>query len=34
MRVFYEDAFLLSSNFRIIKDKVAYNIAFKLTGEG
>ena len=33
MRVFYEDAFLLSSDFIIINDKVAYNIAFKLTGE-
>jgi hypothetical protein len=33
MRVFYEDAFLLSSDFIIINDKVAYNIAFKLIGE-
>jgi hypothetical protein len=33
VKVFYEDAFLLSSDFIIINDKVAYNIAFKSTGE-
>lgn len=33
VRVFYENAFLLSSDFIIINDKVAYNIAFKSTGE-
>jgi hypothetical protein len=33
VKVFYEDAFLLSSDFIIINDKVAYNVAFKSTGE-
>jgi len=33
VKVFYEDAFLLSSDFVIINDKVAYNLAFKSTGE-
>jgi len=33
VKMFYEDAFLLSSDFVIINDKVAYNIAFKSTGE-
>lgn len=33
VKVFYEDAFLLSSNFVIINDAVAYKIAFKSTGD-
>jgi hypothetical protein len=33
VKVFYEDAFLLSSDVVIINDKVAYNVAFKSTGE-
>lgn len=33
VKVFYENAFLLSSDFIIINDQVAYNIAFKSTGE-
>jgi len=33
VKIFYEDAFLLSSDFVIINDKVAYNVAFKSTGE-
>ena len=33
VKMFYEDAFLLSSDFVIINDKVAYNVAFKSTGE-
>ena len=33
VKVFYESAFLLSSDFVIINDKVAYNVAFKSTGE-
>jgi hypothetical protein len=33
VKVFYEDAFLLSSDFIIINDAVAYKIAFKSTGD-
>ena len=33
VKVFYEDAFLLSSDFIIINDGVAYKVAFKSTGE-
>jgi hypothetical protein len=33
VKVFYEGVFLLSSDFIIINDRVAYNIAFKSTGD-
>jgi len=33
VKIFYEDAFLLSSDFIILNDKLAYKVAFKSTGE-
>lgn len=33
VKVFYEDAFLLSSDFIIMNDAIGYKIAFKATGE-
>jgi hypothetical protein len=33
VKTFYEDAFLMSSDFIIINDAVSYKIAFKTTGE-
>ena len=33
VKVFYEDIFLLSSDFVIINDDVAYKVAFRSTGE-
>jgi hypothetical protein len=33
VQVFYENAFILSSNFIIINDAVSYKIAFETTGE-
>ena len=33
VKVFYEDLFLLSSDFIIINDSVAYKVAFRSTGE-
>jgi hypothetical protein len=33
VKVFYEDLFFLSSDFVIMNDKLAYNVAFKSTGE-
>jgi hypothetical protein len=33
VKLFYEDAFILSSNFIIINDAVSYKIAFKATSE-
>ena len=33
VKVFYEDAFLLSSDFVILNDKLVYKVAFKSTGE-
>ncbi|TMI23047.1 hypothetical protein E6H31_00235 [Candidatus Bathyarchaeota archaeon] len=33
VKVFYEDAFLLSSDFVILNDKLVYKVAFRSTGE-
>ncbi|SRR6266566_1732142 len=33
VKVFYEDAFVLSSDFIIINDSVSYRVAFRSTGE-
>src|SRR5438105_549972 len=33
VKVFYEDAFILTSDFIIINDSVSYRIAFRTTGE-
>jgi hypothetical protein len=33
VRAFYEDAFLLSSDFVILNDKLVYKVAFRSTGE-